>query len=110
MMVKVKICGITNFEDALAAISYGADAVGFLVGRVHPSRSVFISAQAAGQIAAKLPHFCSTVLVTHHSRSAAVVRAARAARVTTVQLHGETEPDEADAIRRKLCHVKVYKA
>jgi phosphoribosylanthranilate isomerase len=109
-MVKVKICGITNLEDALAAVACGADAVGFLVGQVHPSGSVFISAQAAGRIAAKLPPFCSTVLVTHLSRPTAVVQAARAARVTTVQLHGETEPDEADTIRRKLPNIKVYKA
>src|SRR5690242_8911006 len=107
-MVKVKICGITNVEDALAAISCGADAVGFLVGQVHPSRSVFISAEAAGRITVKLPPFCSTVLVTHLSRTSAVVAAARAARVTTVQLHGETEPNEADAISRKLPNVKVY--
>jgi phosphoribosylanthranilate isomerase len=109
-MVKVKICGITNFQDALAAISCGADAVGFLVGQVHPSRSVFISAEAAGRIAAKLPPFCSTVLVTHLSRPAAVTRAAQVARVTTVQLHGETQPDEADTIRQKLPNTKVYKA
>ena len=109
-MVKVKICGITNLEDALAAVVCGAEAVGFLVGQVHPSRSVFISAEAAGRIAAKLPPFCSTVLVTHFSRPATVVRAARVARVTTVQLHGETHPDEADAIRRKLLNIKVYKA
>jgi phosphoribosylanthranilate isomerase len=109
-MVKVKICGITNVEDALEAVAYGADAVGFLVGQVYPSRSAFISAEAAARIAAKLPPFCSTVLVTHLSRPSAVVRAARTARVTTIQLHGETQPDEAAAIRRSLPYVKVYKA
>ena len=109
-MVKVKICGIINLEDALAAIACGADAVGFLVGQVHPSRSVFITALAASRIASKLPPFCSTVLVTHLSRPTAVVRAAQVARVTTIQLHGETEPKQAAAIRRKLPNVKVYKA
>ena len=109
-MVKVKICGISNVDDALAAIIAGAEAVGFLVGQVHPSRSVFISAETAGKIVAKLPPFCSTVLVTHLSRPSAVVEAARIARVTTIQLHGETEPDEAERIRRQLPNVKVYKA
>ncbi|HTL54869.1 MAG TPA: phosphoribosylanthranilate isomerase [Candidatus Limnocylindrales bacterium] len=109
-MVKVKICGITNLEDAFAAITCGADAIGFLVGQVHPSRSVFISAEVARGIAAKLPPFCSTVLVTHLSRPAAIMQAARVARVTTIQLHGETEPDEAETIRRRLPNVKVYKA
>jgi len=109
-MVKVKICGITNLEDALSAIACGADALGFLIGQVHPSRSVFISAKAAGSITAKLPPFCSTVLVTHLSQPYAVVQAARTARVTTVQLHGETEPEQSNAIRRQLRNVKVYKA
>src|SRR5205814_681614 len=88
-------------------MSDSGDAVGFLVGQVYPSRSAFISAEAAARIAAKLPPFCSTVLVTHLSRPSAVVRAARTARVTTIQLHGETQPDEAAAIRRSLPYVKV---
>ena len=109
-MVKVKICGITNREDALAAIAFGADAVGFLVGQVHPTKSVFISAEAAARIVAELPPFCSTVMVTHLARPAEILEAARTARVTTIQLHGATEPGEAEEIRKQLTHVKVYKA
>ena len=109
-MVKVKICGITNREDALAAIAFGADAVGFLVGQVHPTKSVFISAEAAGQIVAGIPPLCSTVLVTHLARPAEVLRAATAARVTTIQLHGDTDPGEANGIRMQLPNVKLYKA
>jgi phosphoribosylanthranilate isomerase len=109
-MVKVKICGITNLDDALAAIHFGADAVGFLVGQVHPSKSVFISAEAAARIAGELPPFCSTVLVTHMARPPEILRAATVARVTTIQLHGDTDPSEADDIRRLLPNVKVYKA
>src|SRR5262245_22245840 len=109
-MVKVKICGITNRQDALAAIAFGADAVGFLVGQVYPSKSVFISAEAAARITAQLPPLCSTVLVTHMTHPEEVLRAATVARVTTIQLHGDTEPDEADEIRRQLPNVKVYKA
>jgi phosphoribosylanthranilate isomerase len=109
-MVKVKICGITNREDALAAIAFGADAVGFLVGRVHPSKSVFISAEGAARIAAELPPFCSTVLVTHLARLPEILEAARTARVTTIQLHGDTDRGEAEEIRKRLPYVKVYKA
>jgi len=109
-MVKVKICGITHPRDALAAIGLGADAVGFLVGRVHASRSVCITAEAAAGIVTVLPPFCSPVLVTHLARPVEVVMAAITARVTTVQLHGDTEPGEAEDIRRQLPNVKIYKA
>lgn len=109
-MVKVKICGITNREDALAAIAFGADAVGFLVGQVHPTKSVFLSAEAVGQIVVGLPPFCSTVLVTHLARPSEVLRAATVARVTTIQLHGDSDPGEAQEIRKQLPNVKLYKA
>ena len=108
-MVKVKICGITNSRDALAAISCGADAVGFLVGQVHHSTGRFIGAEKAAEIVATLPPFCSTVLVTHLSRPDEVVRAVELANVNTVQLHGDTTPDEALAVKQQLPYLKTYK-
>ena len=109
-MVKVKICGITNLNDALAAISYGADAVGFLVGQVHYSTGHFISPETAAEIVTKLPPFCSTVLVTHIVRPADIISAAKVAKVSTVQLHGETTPKEAEDIKNQLPYAKIYKA
>jgi phosphoribosylanthranilate isomerase len=109
-MVKVKICGITNLDDALAAVSFGADAVGFLVGRVHYSTGIFISPERVAEIVTKVPLFCSTVLVTHLSRPEEVISAARRANVSTIQLHGETTPQEAEEIKHDLPYIKVYKA
>jgi len=56
-MVKVKICGITNIEDAMAAVEAGADALGFVFAE-SPRR---ISAKAALSILEKLPPFVATV-------------------------------------------------
>jgi phosphoribosylanthranilate isomerase len=108
-MVKVKICGITTLEDARQAIALGADALGFLVGKVHPSTGGFITAEKAREIIENLPPFCSTVLVTHLSRPREVLDTARAMAVNTIQLHGDTSPKEALEIQAALPSVKLYR-
>jgi phosphoribosylanthranilate isomerase len=109
-MVKVKICGITNVKDALGAVSFGADAVGFLVGQIHYSTGVFITPEQAAEIVAALPLFCSTVLVTHLSRPEEVVSAARIAKVSTIQMHGDASAEDAARIKQQLPYIKTYKA
>jgi len=109
-VTKVKICGITNVEDALAAISFGADAVGFLVGQVRYSKSVFLSPGQAGEIVARLPPFCSSVLVTHLSRPEEVLPILNVVNATTLQLHGDTTPQKAAQIKEQLPSLKIYKA
>lgn len=109
-MVRVKICGIMNVEDALAAISCGADAVGFLVGQVQYSTGVFITPEQTAKIIAVLPPFCSTVLVTHLAEPEQVVSAARIANVSTVQLHGNASAEQALRIKQQLPFIKIYKA
>jgi len=109
-MIKVKICGITNLEDARAAISFGADAVGFLVGKLHPSTSRFLSPEQVSEIVAHLPPFCSTVLVTHLSRPSELIPLLKITNVTTLQLHGETTPPEAIKLKQQLPLLKTYKA
>ncbi len=87
-MTWVKICGITNLEDALAAVDAGADAVGFVF---HPPSPRNISAEAAGKIAARLPKATEKVGVFVGEIAggiAAKKRTAHQAGLTGIQVYG----------------------
>lgn len=107
-MIHVKICGIRRTEDALAAVEYGADAVGFLVGQKYPSPDFLDPLDAAAMVAA-LPHVDS-VLVTHLAEPDEIVRLATAIGVTTIQLHGDTSPARAALIKERVPQIKTHKA
>lgn len=105
----VKICGIRRLEDALAALAFGADGLGFLVGRKHHSPD-FLDESDAAAIVAALPPNTSSVLVTHLADPDDIVTLATAIGVTIIQLHGDTSPAQAAVIKHRLPHIKTYKA
>jgi len=95
-MVQVKICGITNLADALAAVEAGADALGFNFYRRSPR---FITTAAAHEIIARLPSSVLTVGVfVNEAEPAQVARIAAQSGVAAVQLHGEESPDYCAAL------------
>jgi phosphoribosylanthranilate isomerase len=103
-MVFVKICGITNLEDALVAVSAGADALGF---NFYRRSSRFITPAAARSIIEELPKEVLTIGVfVNEGRPEDVNRIALEAGVRAVQLHG----DEPPAYCRALKHHMVVKA
>lgn len=98
-MVKVKVCGITNSGDALAAMAAGADALGFNFYRRSPR---YIAPDMARAIIAELPHasgvLCVGVFVNEDS-AATVARMATEAGVAAVQLHGDESPEYCAELR-----------
>jgi phosphoribosylanthranilate isomerase len=86
-MTFIKICGITNLEDALAAVAAGADALGFNFYKPSPR---YITPQLAREIVEQLPASILTVGVFVNEESAAHIAAE--ARVTALQLHGDESP------------------
>lgn len=108
-MVYVKICGIRRLEDALAAVEYGADAIGVLVGQRHRSPD-FLDAADATAIVGALPPHTTSVLVTHLADPDEIVALATSIGVTAVQLHGDTLPTQAAEMRTHLPHTRIYKA
>ena len=99
--MRIKICGIRNENDLRAALTASPDAVGFLVGQVHPSPD-FILACTARRLARLLPPFVQPWLVTHYSRPEDVLELAEAAAIQNIQLHGDSTPDQVSAIRDAL--------
>ena len=63
-MTRVKICGITNLEDARAAVDYGADALGFVL---IPESPRYIGIIAACTLLNGLPPFVQTVVLAQDS-------------------------------------------
>src|SRR5215210_9551221 len=103
-MVKVKVCGITNIEDARAAATAGADAVGFIFAE--SPRNVGI--EGTREVAAALPKDVLKVGVFVNEEPDEVVRIAREVGLDYVQLHGDEGPEDVTAAREG--GVKVIKA
>lgn len=86
--MRVKICGITNSEDAQAAVEYGADALGFVFGK--SSRQV--TKEQARDIIAELPPFVSPVGVFVDEKADTIKEVCDFCGIYTVQLHGNESP------------------
>ena len=86
MIVKIKICGITNFEDALNASRLGADALGFVFVENSPR---YIKPHDAAHIINKLPPFINKVGLFVDPSKKEVEDAARIANFDLLQFHGD---------------------
>jgi phosphoribosylanthranilate isomerase len=88
--VRVKICGITRAEDALAALRLGADALGF---NFWPASRRYVAPAAARAIVSRLPPFATTVGVFVNQPEEEIRAIASASGVQVLQLHGDEPPD-----------------
>lgn len=95
-MTLVKVCGITNLEDALAAIEAGADMLGFNFYARSPRH---VEPDAARTIVERVPEgvACVGVFVNEPSPEE-VSETARVAGVSAVQLHGDETPEFCRAL------------
>jgi len=98
-MVKVKICGITNLEDAQAAAEAGADALGFVF---YPDSPRFIDPGKARAIIAKLPVFITSVGVFVDESEDLIRRIIREGGIQILQFHGSESPVLCTRFREKV--------
>jgi phosphoribosylanthranilate isomerase len=103
MRVRVKICGITNVDDALAAVDAGADALGFMFYEGSPRN---VSPKVVGEIVRQLPPFIAKVGVFVNALEGIVHRIAAECGLDTLQFHGDESPE----LCQKFLPLKVYKA
>lgn len=88
--VRVKICGITRLEDALAAARLGADALGF---NFWPASKRHVTPAAARAIIRRLPPLLTTVGVFVNQTEEELRSIAAETGIQVLQLHGDEPPD-----------------
>ena len=104
-MVKVKICGLTNLQDALHACYSGADALGFIL---YPKSKRFIKAKEVRKITSQLPPFVAKVGVFVNEDPRDVLEILSYAHLDFAQLHGDETPDECEYVGANRV-IKVFR-
>lgn len=88
---RIKICGITRVEDALAAADAGADAIGLVF---YPPSPRNVTVPQAREIAASLPPFVSVVALFVNATPQLVDTVIAQVRPALLQFHGDETPQE----------------
>jgi phosphoribosylanthranilate isomerase len=104
-MPKVKICGITNQQDALWAANLGADFLGLNFYRESPRK---VSVKHAKELAAQIPPFVTIVGIFVDEPMESVAKIVKSVPLKMVQLHGQETPEYCRQV--KALGVKVTKA
>ncbi|WP_044418202.1 phosphoribosylanthranilate isomerase [Halarcobacter anaerophilus] len=103
--MRIKICGITNLEDALDAIEVGADAIGFVFYKKSPR---YIEAKEARKIVKKLPPFIQTVGLFVNETAENINKICDEALINLAQVYDDNSLIEYEKLRTK--YIKVLRA
>jgi len=104
-LTRVKICGITNLEDALVAIEAGADALGFVFYEKSPR---FVTPVVVKEIVDKLPPFIERVGLFVNCEADVVNQTMRDCNLSLAQIHFDASDEFYNALEVK--YIKVIRA
>ncbi|HEY2108660.1 MAG TPA: phosphoribosylanthranilate isomerase [Candidatus Acidoferrales bacterium] len=105
-MTRVKICGVTNPEDAQLACELGADAIGL---NFYPESPRCVSPFMARSITRQLPPFVAAVGIFVNWKPEVVVTLSKALGLTAAQLHGDESAEDVAAIAEELRVIKALR-
>ncbi len=88
--MKIKVCGITNLDDARLCVDAGADALGFIFVEGTPR---FVAPETAARIVAALPPFVTPVGVFWNHAAGHVKAVAEQCGLAALQFHGDETPE-----------------
>jgi len=99
-MVKVKICGITNLEDAQAAVKAGADMLGFVFYEKSPR---YIKPDKAKDIISNLPEEIEKVaLFVNEDEENVKAILSQIREIGILQFHGDERPDYCNSFNKRI--------
>ena len=103
--MRVKICGITSYDDAMVAIDAGANALGFVFYEKSPR---YIDPKKAKEIIEQLPPFVEKVALFVNTTASDINRISAEVGATLAQIHFEADEELYNSL--KTPHVKVIRA
>ncbi|HBT96667.1 MAG TPA: phosphoribosylanthranilate isomerase [Desulfobulbaceae bacterium] len=104
---RIKVCGITNLDDAAMAVAMGVDALGFIFAAKSPRA---VSPERAREIIVQMPPLVATVGVFVNQEPAEVDRIVRYCGLAFVQLHGDESPGYCRKLAKEALPCRLIKA
>jgi phosphoribosylanthranilate isomerase len=105
--MRLKICGITQVQQAIAIVNLGVDTIGFICVKQTPR---YIEPDKIKRIIEKLPPEILTVGVFVNEKIETIIEIVNHTGLTSIQLHGEETPVDCQQLRETLPNIEIIKA